>query len=149
SRDSRVNLTMPIRQPDGDTKNIDIRTLPFVRFEDNEAHCDGLYGINLGEGVERVGPDARHPLVMRHTKIWQIHYAFRPMSPSLLCEDLVIDHSVYGIYHPNYDRHVYRHIAINGDGEEPFNRGHDDLSVQYGVVTVDGLTFTTTRGYPY
>ena len=29
---------------------------------------------------------------------------------------------------------------------EPFNRGHDDLSVQYGLLTVDGLTFAGHRG---
>ncbi len=139
---------MPILQPDGTRKQIDIRTLPFVRFDDNEAHCDGLYGINLGEGVNRVGTDAQHPLVVRHTKIWEIHYAFRPESPSLLVEGMQIDRSVYGVYHPNYDRHVYRRLTINGDGSEPFNRGHDDDSVQYGRLTVDGLTFTNVRGYP-
>ena len=41
---------------DGSEKPVDVRTLPFVRFEDNEAHCDGLYGFNLGMGVDRVGP---------------------------------------------------------------------------------------------
>src|SRR5207237_858512 len=55
--------------------------------------------------------------------------------------------TTYGIYHPNYDNHVYRNITINGDGSEPFNRGHDDISIQHGVATVDGLTFEGTRGY--
>ena len=36
--------------PTARRKTVDIRTLPFVRFEDNEAHCDGLYGVNLGDG---------------------------------------------------------------------------------------------------
>jgi hypothetical protein len=149
SRDSRFNLTLPIRQPDGSHKNVDIRTLPFIRFEDNEAHSDGIYGFNLGEGVERVGPDARHPFVIRGMKIWEIHYAFRPQSPCVLVEDMHIDRSVYGVYHPNYDRHVYRNLTINGNGDEPFNRGHDDISVQYGPLTVDGLTFGAVGGYPY
>ena len=59
-----------------------------------------------------------------------------------------IDRSVYGVYHPNYDNHVYRNLTINGDGSEPFNRGHDDDSIQYGPLTVDGLTFDNVRGYP-
>src|SRR5207302_1490258 len=42
SRDSRFNLTLPVPQADGSRRPTDIRTLPFVRFEDNEAHCDGL-----------------------------------------------------------------------------------------------------------
>jgi len=148
TRTSRFNLTLPIQQPDGTRKPTDIRTLPFIRFEDNEAHADGLYGFNLGEGVERVGPDTRHPFVIRRMKIWDIHYAFRPQSPCVLVEDMQIDRSVYGVYHPNYDHHVYRRLTINGSGSEPFNRGHDDLSVQYGPLTVDGLTFTGVRGYP-
>ncbi len=143
---SQLSMTMPVAQPDGQLVATDIRTLPFVRFEDNEAHCDGLYGINLGEGVKRVGPDDRHPFVMRNTKIWEIHYAFRPMSPSLLVENLQIHNAIYGVYHPNFDRHVYRNVAMSqaapsGDAE-PFNRGHDDDSIQYGMLTVDGLTFT-------
>lgn len=147
---SEKKLTLPVRQPDGSTKDVDIRTLPFVRFQDNEAHCDGLYGINLGEGVNRVGPDARHPFVLRNTKIWEIHYAFRPQSPSVLVENLTIHQSIYGVYHPNFDRHVYRNVVIrrmaSGGGDaEPFNRGHDDDSVQYGTLTVDGLTFSGHR----
>jgi len=81
-------------------------------------------------------------------KLWEVHYAFRPESPSLLVEDMLIDRSVYGVYHPNYDHHVYRNLTINGDGSEPFNRGLDDDSIQYGPLTVDGLTFTSVKGYP-
>lgn len=143
---SALKLTLPVQDASGETKPTDIRTLPFVRFEDNEAHCDGLYGINLGEGVNRVGPDARHPFVLRNTKIWEIHYAFRVQSPCVLNENMQIYNSIYGVYHPNFDRHVYRNLSItqspkHGDAE-PFNRGHDDDSVQYGSLTVDGLTFS-------
>ncbi|HLQ47292.1 MAG TPA: hypothetical protein VK137_21285, partial [Planctomycetaceae bacterium] len=143
---SALKLTLPVQDTNGETKPTDIRTLPFVRFEDNEAHCDGLYGINIGEGVNRVGPDAKHPFVMRNTKIWEIHYAFRVQSPCVLNENMQIYNSGYGVYHPNFDRHVYRNLAItqsprHGDAE-PFNRGHDDDSIQYGNLTVDGLTFS-------
>ncbi len=143
---SALKLTLPVQQADGSEKPTDIRTLPFVRFEDNEAHCDGLYGINLGEGVNRVGPDAKHPFVLRNTKIWEIHYAFRVQAPCVLVEGMKIYNSIYGVYHPNFDRHVYRNMSItqspkHGDAE-PFNRGHDDDSIQYGSLTVDGLTFS-------
>jgi hypothetical protein len=146
---SALKLTLPVQDANGEAKPTDIRTLPFVRFEDNEAHCDGLYGINLGEGVNRVGPDAKHPFVLRNTKIWEIHYAFRVQSPCVLNENMQIYNSIYGVYHPNFDRHVYRNLSItqsprHGDAE-PFNRGHDDDSVQYGNLTVDGLTFSGHR----
>ncbi len=142
---SALKLTLPVQDASGEAKPTDIRTLPFVRFEDNEAHCDGLYGVNLGQGVNRVGPDAKHPFVLRNTKIWEIHYAFRVQAPSVLVEGMTIYNSIYGVYHPNYDRHVYRNMTItqspkHGDAE-PFNRGHDDDSIQYGSLTVDGLTF--------
>src|SRR5208283_5406066 len=112
TRGSRFNPTLSVQQPDGNRAPTDIRTLPFVRFDDNESHCNGLYGFNLGEGVDRVGPDARHPFVIRNTKLWQEHYAFRPQSPSVLVENMAIHQSVYGVYHPNYDRHVYRNMLI-------------------------------------
>ncbi|MGH7173112.1 MAG: G8 domain-containing protein, partial [Gemmataceae bacterium] len=143
---SALKLTFPVMQPDGSRKVTDIRTLPFVRFDDNEVHSSvGLYGVNLGEGVRRVGPDARHPFIVRNLKIWDVHYALRPQVPSLLVENLIIHRAEYGIYHPNYDNHVYRHLTISETNTEPFNRGHDDLSVQYGVLAVDGLTFAGIR----
>jgi hypothetical protein len=143
---SALKLVFPIRQPDGSRRQLDVRTLPFVRFEDNEAHSSrGLYGVNLGEGVNRVGPDARHPFVVRNLKVWDIHYAFRPQVPNLLVENLTIHKAAYGVYHPNYDNHTYRNVLISQTHTEPFNRGHDDLSVQYGMLTVDGLTFDGCR----
>ncbi len=139
-------LDFNIRQPDGTRKKTDVRTLPFVRFDDNEVHSShGLYGVNLGEGVNRVGPDAKHPFVVRNLKIWDTHYGFRPQVPNLLVENLHIDRVAYGIYHPNYDNHAYKNVYIGHTNTEPFNRGHDDLSVQYGALTVDGLTFDGCR----
>ncbi|MBI5758684.1 MAG: G8 domain-containing protein [Planctomycetales bacterium] len=144
---SALKLVFRIRQPDGSEKEVDIRTLPFVRFEDNEVHSSvGLYGCNLGEGVNRVGPDTKHPFVVRNLKIWDVHYAFRPQVPSLLVENLTIWHAAYGVYHPHFQDHVYRNVSITKTDTEPFNRGHDDLSAQYGALTVDGLTFDGIRG---
>jgi hypothetical protein len=142
---SELKLVLPVMQPDGRDAPVDIRTLPFVQFEDNEIHSSqGLYGFNLGEGVQRVGPDTKHPFVVRNTKIWNVHYGFRPQSPSLLVENMMIQ-SHYGVYHPNFDNHVYRNLTIRQSGTEPFNRGHDDDSNQHGVLTVDGLTFDNCR----
>jgi hypothetical protein len=52
-----------------------------------------------------------------------------------------IGHCSYGIYHPNYDDHYYKDLYIGDTISEPFNRGHDDDSIQYGLLVVDGLTF--------
>ncbi|HEX7901686.1 MAG TPA: G8 domain-containing protein [Planctomycetota bacterium] len=143
----KLNLTMPVLQPDGTHKAVDIRALPFVRFDDNEARGGGLYGVRLGECVkDRVGPDAAHPFIIRRLKIWDIHYAFRPEIPVVLAEDVDIWRAVYGIYHPDFDRHVYRRLSIRDTVAEPFNRGHDDDNVQHGPLTVDGLTLENCHG---
>ena len=143
---SSLKLLFAIRQPDGSRKETDPRTLPFVRFEDNEVHSShGLYGVNLGEGVNRVGPDARHPFVVKNLKIWDVHYGFRPQVPNLVVENLHIHKVAYGVYHPNYENHYYKNVLISQTHTEPFNRGHDDLSVQYGPLVVDGLTFDGCR----
>ncbi len=142
---SSFAVKFPILQPDGSYETIDVRTLPFVRFDDNEVHSSaGLYGVNLGEGVNRVGPDSRHPFVVRNLNIWDVHYGLRPQVPSLSVDGLRIQ-SAYGVYHPNFDNHVYRNVLIRSTNTEPFNRGHDDLSAQYGSLTVDGLTFDNCR----
>lgn len=143
---SALKLMFPIRQPDGTTKPMDPRTLPFVRFDDNEAHSShGLYGVNLGEGVARVGPDAAHSFVVRNLRIWDVHYAFRAQVPNLRVSNLAIHKAAYGIYHPHFDGWYLSNVLISQTNTEPFNRGHDDLSIQYGTLVVDGITFDSCR----
>jgi hypothetical protein len=132
---------LPVLQPSGSRRDVDIRSLPFVCFEGNESACDGRYGINLGEGVDGVGPDKLHPFVLRETTIWNVHYAFRPQTPSVVVEGMKIWHADYGIYTPHYDGHYYKDLYIGDTQSEPFNRGLDDDSLQHGLLVVDGLTF--------
>ena len=42
------NSTLNVRQPDGTRSAEDIRTLPFIRFENNEAHSQRRFALNLG-----------------------------------------------------------------------------------------------------
>jgi hypothetical protein len=142
----KVSLTLPVARPDGTRQPVDIRTLPFVRFSDNETHCNNTVGFNLGEGVGSVGPDARHPFVIRNLKIWsEGYYAFRPMAPSVLVEGLQIIGGAYGIYHANYDRHVYRDLTFT-DNSMPFAPGYNGASIQNGGLTVDRVTFDYQYG---
>jgi hypothetical protein len=39
---------LKVRQPDGSKAPVDVRTLPFVRFDDNEAHSQRRFALNLG-----------------------------------------------------------------------------------------------------
>lgn len=160
------SATLPIRQPDGSTKDIDVRTIPIWRFDNNEVHSEGFYGMVVAANgnsqpdspitnqkqLERfrkldwTGPDTNHPHTITNLKIWHAHYAFRPHSPAMLMENIRLHGAAYGVYRPAFENHVYRNIHISKMGAEPFNRGMDDASAQTGSITVDGLTFTQT-GY--
>ena len=111
---------LSIRQPDGSHRPIDIRTLPFVRFEGNEAHCQRRHAFNLGGGapfgepnVSGVGPDGEHPFVIRNTKVWNSHWSIHPVSPSVMLDRLDVHDSDYGVWRPEYNRHVYHDVVID------------------------------------
>jgi hypothetical protein len=124
--------TLSVMQPDGSSKKVDIRTLPFIRFEDNESHCQRRHGFNLGGGsslgtpnvdfgkpnVDGVGPDEQHPFVIRNMRIWNAHWSFHPVSPSLLVDHLDIHIADYGVWRPVYSRHAYRGLTITETKEK-------------------------------
>jgi len=60
-------------------------------------------------------------------------------------DGLDVKDGVYGVYHPDYDAHVYRHIRFNNVVSEPINRSHDDESVQYGTFTYDDVRLENCR----
>ena len=139
-----MKMIQPVLFPDGKRRQLDLRCLPFVRFDGNEAHAEQHYGFNLGEGVDGMGPNSTFPFIIRNMKIWEVRTGFRPDGPGVLVENMTFKHCEYGVYHAHYDRHVYRNLRIINQCDEPFNRGHDDDSIQAGSVTVDGLTFENT-----
>lgn len=141
---SNFDSHLAVRMPDGSPEVVDIREIPFYRFEDNEAHTEGLYGMAFA-GTEGAGPDHQHPHVLKRLRIWQVHYALRAQLPTMWIEDVLIDHAAYGVYRPRFDHHVYRDIVISETNTEPFNRGLDDRSLQHGPITVDGITFRGVR----
>jgi hypothetical protein len=111
---------LSVQQPDGSRRRVDIRTLPFVRFEDNEAHCQRRHAFNLGGGVPfgepnvgGVGPDEKHPFVIRNLRTWNVHWAFHPVSPSVLLDNMDIHTADYGIWRPEYKRHSYGKVTIH------------------------------------
>ena len=67
----------------------DIRREPFLRFDDNEAHAQRHYGVNLGGPSgddpavvsDPVGPDSKHPLAIRGLRLWDCRWAFTPATP--------------------------------------------------------------------
>jgi hypothetical protein len=99
------DLLRPVLRPDGRRAEVDIRTLPFVRFRGNEAHAQ-FYGLNLGEGVDGVGPDTSHPFRIQEMRIWDTFWAFLPGAPSVVVDGMDIYSSHYGVFTPGYDPRV-------------------------------------------
>jgi hypothetical protein len=164
--EAMVPLVLPIQQPDGSVRKIDVRTLPFVRFDDNEGHSQtGLYDVKLGTSGDKdgVGPDTKHPFIIRNLLVWNGHYAFDTRMPSVLIDGLRLHNTVYGYRAMNCDNHVYRNITISGRSNtafaavsagplpstEPHHRIiHDGGGTMGGKLrlTVDGLTFEGIYG---
>jgi hypothetical protein len=152
--ESLAPLILPIQQPDGGRKKVDIRTLPFVRFDDNEVHSNYNFGgVELsigGTDDDSVGPDTRHPFIIRNLLVWNTHYGMNYKVPSLAMEGLRLHNVLYGIRGiENGNNHAYRNITIRGvrGGVGLFgvstNRGLGKRTVR---LTVDGLTYEGIRG---
>jgi hypothetical protein len=111
---------LSVRGTDHVRRPVDIRTLPFLRFEDNEAHAQRRYGLNLGGGhgagveggVGDVGPDKCHPFAVRALRVWDAHWAVSLAAPGVLVDGLDIAHSDFGLWRPNYERHAYRKLSV-------------------------------------
>jgi hypothetical protein len=164
--ESMERLVLPIQQPDGSRKEVDVRTLPFVRFEDNEGHSQtGPYEVKMGTSGDKdgVGPDTKHPYIIRNLLIWSSHYAFDTRMPSVLIDGLRQHNTVYGYRAMNCDNHVYRNITLSGSantafaavsaGPKPSTEPHHRIIHDGGGsmggnlrLTVDGLTFEGIYG---
>ncbi|HZE95593.1 MAG TPA: G8 domain-containing protein [Planctomycetota bacterium] len=119
TKNATFDPVLNVRQPDGSRKDVDVRTLPFVRFDGNESHTQRRHALNLGGGapfgeptVGGVGPDERHPFVVRNTRLWDVHWAFHPVSPSMLVDGMDIDNAEYAIWRPVYEHHAYHAVSL-------------------------------------
>jgi hypothetical protein len=143
---SNFNPVLRVRGLNGEPEERDVRTLPFLRFEDNESHIEGLYSFNFGDDTNgSVHGDRAHPFIVRNLRAWETHYVLRPNVQFFLCDGLRVKNGVYGVYHPDYDAHVYRDLEFDNVNSEPINRGHDDESIQYGDFTYERLTLANCK----
>jgi hypothetical protein len=120
-KDGGMDLTQPVQQPDGSVKPVDIRTLPFIRFDDNESHSMRQHAFNLGGGlgavgggvnvgVNGVGPDVRHPFVIRNLLVWDAHWGFHAASPCVMVDGLHFDDVEYAMWRTVFNKHAYRNV---------------------------------------
>lgn len=169
--------TLKVPQPDGSLASVDVRTLPFVRFDDNEAHTHRRFALNLGgirhvsdeedyrqvrpkdggkgdlsriQGghVDGVGPDTRHPFVIRNFRVWNSQWVFHGGSPCVLIDGLNALDCTYGIFKTRMDAHEYRHLKMEGiDTAEIFepwgSSSVQENYFQFLDVEVDDLPPTT------
>lgn len=143
-----------VRQPDGSKATVDIRTLPFIRFEDNEAHAQRRFGLDLGgtrmvaredafkkeaDGkrgaldpsntnigdVGDVGPDNRHPFVVRNFRVWGSHWSFHSFSPNVMIDGLDVYDSNYGIWRSRVEGAEWKNLSMKKIGSR-------DIFVPFG-----------------
>lgn len=107
-------LTLPVRRPDGGLARLDIRTLPFVRFESNTAHNIANYALNLGQDAGGVGPDRNHPFVIRDMKIWNAQRGYTVHVPHVLIDGMHIHRCGYEVYRARYQGQDYRNVRLSG-----------------------------------
>ena len=145
------DLRLPVRQPDGTTEKVDIRTLPFVRFDGNEAH-DHLLGINLGGlggdffkgGIDGVVPDGGHPFVIENTRIWNTNWAISLYTRYAL-DNLDIADSIYGLFLPAYSAEapMRRVRPVPGSEDEPdFGRLTFHRTIRPVFLALSGPKYT-------
>jgi hypothetical protein len=140
------NPLLRLRSPDGSAAERDVRTVPFMRFEENESHSEGLFDFRFGDEEHgTVHGDRAHPFIVRNLRAWASRYVIRPNIQYFLLDGLRVQDAAYGIYHPDYDMHVYRDISFQNVTAEPINGGHDEESLPHGDFTYDGLTFANCR----
>lgn len=140
------NPVLRLRGLDGKVAEQDVRTLPLLRFEDNESHGEGLFDFRFGDETPgSVHGDRAHPFIVRNLRAWQSHYVVRPNVQFFLLEGLRAKNAAFGIYHPDYDAHVYRDIEFDNVTAEPINGGHDEESLPRGDFTYERLTFKNCR----
>jgi len=145
-KSAEFNPVLRLREPDGKVAERDVRTLPFLRFEDNESHSEGLFDFRFGDEKHgSVHGDREHPFIVRNLRAWQSHYVIRPNVQFFLLDGLRVQNAAFGIYHPDYDAHVYRDITLDHITAEPLNGGHDETSLPFGNFAYDRLTIANCR----
>lgn len=129
---------LPVRQADGTLKKVDVRTLPFIRFEGNEAHSQRRFGLNLGgfhgqsetadldrDGnvidrtsylggdVQGVGPDAKHPFLIRDFLVWRSQWGLHSAAPNVQVRGFTAHDVNYVVWRSNVAGHDYSDLHFS------------------------------------
>jgi hypothetical protein len=136
TKTAQFDPEMITQQLDGTAKKVDVRTLTYVRFEDNEAHTMRRHSFNLGgfgsdakfdaakDGVAGVGPDGKHPMILKNCRVWDAHWALHTLSPYVVVDNLTVSNAEYGIWRSPTEHHVYNKINLVDVKETNFTGGN-------------------------
>jgi hypothetical protein len=136
----------PIRQADRTLQNQDTRVMPFIRFENNEAHtmpffCLNLRGIARPDGggldfynqnltlAKEAGealPDPEYPFWIRDFKCWEANWALHLGTTGVFVDGLNVFRSDVAIWRSIMDRSGYRRMTTK---EMRVNDIHNPLSL--------------------
>ncbi|MES2792962.1 MAG: G8 domain-containing protein [Planctomycetota bacterium] len=155
------NPVLPIRQPDGTVKPQDTRVMPFIRFEDNEAHTMKFFCLNLrgitrpaGGGLDIYGqnitlakeaseaiPPSGYPFWIRNFRCWEANWAVHLGTTGVFVDGLDVFKSDVAIWRSIMDRSGFRRMTTK---EMRVNDIHNPLSM--GMPTSSEGEQTERRG---
>jgi hypothetical protein len=135
----------PIRQPDGTIKRLDTRVMPFIRFEDNEAHSFRQFCLNI-RGVPRFGggasmpaqssvllkeaaeamPAPGQPFWIRNFRAWEANYSIHLGTTGVFVDGLNSFRNDVAIWRSIMDRSGFRRLNSR---EMRVNDIHNPISV--------------------
>jgi hypothetical protein len=135
----------PIRQPDGTVKKQDTRVMPFIRFQDNEAHtmkffCLNLRGITrperglnfyaqnktLAQEAADAMPRPGQPFWIRDFRCWEANWAVHLGTTGVFVDGLDVFKSDVAIWRSIMDRSGFRRMTTR---EMRVNDIHNPLSM--------------------
>ena len=153
------NPVLPIRQPDGTVQQLDTRTIPFVRFENNEAHSFRQFGLNV-RGVPRFGgaggmpegnpvllreaaeamPAPGKPFWIRNFRSWESNYSIHLGTTGVFVDGLDTFRNDVAIWRSIMDRSGFRRLKSR---EMKVNDIHNPISL--GPVSPGSTSGETPR----
>lgn len=139
------NPVQPIRQPDGSIQHLDTRVMPFIRFENNEAHSFRQFGLNV-RGVPRFGgaggmpegnavllreaaeamPAPGKPFWIRNFRSWESNYSIHLGTTGVFVDGLDTFRNDVAIWRSVMDRSGFRRLKSR---EMKVNDIHNPISV--------------------
>ena len=156
---------LSILQPDGTKKTQDVRTMPFIKFDNNESHAIKFFGMNLRgfsrdnttkfhdainaelyQEAREAQPDRRYPFWVHNFRAWETTWGYNAGTAGVFIDGLDIYRSQYGMWRCVLDRNVWRDVTMheitNKELHMPYSIGPPN-----GNGATDKEYFTAIQGF--